>query len=81
MKALLLIAALVTAQATDFHRNVERLGTGGGPISGGLVISGACSTEPTGLVCCHDSNGVRCGWVPALQGPSIYYFQCSVAEL
>src|SRR3990167_1412957 len=26
-----------------------------------MVTTGACSTEPTGDVCCHDNQGVRCG--------------------
>src|SRR3990167_9334937 len=27
----------------------------------GVEAAGACSTEPTGDVCCHDNQGVRCG--------------------
>lgn len=32
------------------------------PGSTGIVYSGACTSEPEGLVCCEDTAGVRCGF-------------------
>src|SRR3990167_2823097 len=33
-----------------------------GESSAGYMATGACATMITGDVCCHDNNGVQCGW-------------------
>src|SRR3990167_2322120 len=33
-----------------------------GESSAGYMATGACATMITGDVCCHDNDGVRCGW-------------------
>jgi hypothetical protein len=48
----------------------------------GTLIGGACLTEPTGIVCCHDYQGVYCGWPPTDVAPmGIYLYSYSAGPL
>lgn len=42
------------------------------PGSTGIVYSGACTSQPEGLVCCQDTTGPRCGFPPDDSTPPRY---------
>ena len=62
MNILLLLALLSTPYSVFGPYGNAEITTGGGPVSEGFIISGACTVDPVGMVCCHDFSGVRCGW-------------------
>ena len=54
----------------------------GGSITGGFEISGDCAQDPTGVVCCHDKQGLRCGWPPTDAIPAgVYLYSYSAGPL
>ncbi len=85
MSILLLMSSLLsTAPYTVMgpYGNAEILGTGGGSVTGGFTISGACTVDPVGMVCCHDFSGVRCGWPDTdVAASEIYLYGYSASPL
>lgn len=48
----------------------------------GFETSGACLSEPTGVVCCFDVKGMRCGWPPTDAAPDgTYLYSYSAGPL